>query len=69
MPNERKNTVFQFHPSLDVLYLQSESLRKIRDEKRFVREAQLRRELSEVIEREAQRKKFGWRRPFYPAGA
>jgi len=61
--------VFQFHPSLDVLYMRSENLRKVRDEKRFARESQLRQELSEVVNREAQRKRLNWRGPFYPAGA
>ena len=62
--------MFRFNPSLDVLYTQSEMLRKVRDEKRLTREAQLRRQLSEVIERDSRRKRFGWGwRPFYPAGA
>lgn len=62
--------MFRFNPSLDVLYTQSEMLRKLRDEKRFAREAQLRRELSEVIAEDTRRRKLGWGwRPFKPAGA
>lgn len=71
-PNRTKgnNDVFQFSPSLDVLYTRSEYLRRVRDEdKRISRDAQLRRELAEVVPRDARRKKLGWRRPFYPAGA
>jgi hypothetical protein len=62
--------VFLFDPSLDVLSARSETLRRVRDDhKRIEREAQLRRELTEVVNRDAQRKKLGWRWPFYPAGA
>ncbi len=62
--------MLHLNPSLDVLYTRSENLRRIRDEhKRIARDAQLRRELAEVVNRDAQRKKLGWRRPFYPAGA
>lgn len=62
--------VLQFNPSLDVLYTRSENLRRVRDEhKRIARDSQLRRQLAEVVNRDNQRKKLGWRRPFYPAGA
>lgn len=62
--------MFQLNPSLDVLYTQSENLRRIRDEhKRIARDSQLRRELAEVVNRDTHRKKLGWRLPFYPAGA
>ncbi|MEX0781531.1 MAG: hypothetical protein WD557_02705 [Dehalococcoidia bacterium] len=62
--------MLQFNQSLDVLYTQSENLRSERDEhNRISRDAQLRQELAEVVNRDAQRKKLGWRRPFYPAGA
>jgi hypothetical protein len=45
-------------------------LRRARDEhKRIARDSQLRRQLAEVVNRDNQRKKLGWRRPFYPAGA
>ena len=62
--------MFRLNPSLDVLYTQSEMLRKVRDEKRITREAQLRRELSEVVEKDFGRGKrlWGWR-PIKPAGA
>ncbi len=62
--------MLQYNPSLDVLYTRSENLRRTRDEhKRISRDAQLRHDLTEVVNRDAQRKKLGWRRPFYPAGA
>jgi hypothetical protein len=62
--------VFHLNPSLDVLYTRNENLRLVRDEyKRITRDAQLRRELAEVVNRDNQRKRLGWRRPFYPAGA
>jgi hypothetical protein len=68
--NERNIEVLQFNPSLDVLYTQSENLRRARDEhKRIARDSQVRRQLAEVVNRDNQRKKLGWRRPFYPAGA
>lgn len=62
--------MFQLNPSLDVLYTRSENLRVVRDEhKRITRDSQLRRQLSEVVERDSQRRKLSWRLPFYPAGA
>jgi hypothetical protein len=62
--------MLQFNPSLDVLYTRSENLRRVRDEhKRIARDSQLRRKLSEVVNRDARRKRLGWFWPFYPAGA
>lgn len=62
--------MLQFNPSLDVLYMRFENLRMVRDEhKRIARDSQLRRELSEVVNRDVHRRKLSWRRPFYPAGA
>ncbi len=62
--------MLQFNPSLEVLYTQSENLRKVRDEhQRIARDAQQRRELVDVVSRDVYRRKLGWRRPFQPAGA